>query len=457
MAENDIMLLRRFSTKADADAFAELVRRHARLVYATAWRVLRQESDAADITQQTFFELTRRAGQISGSLGGWLHKVATQKSIDLVRRSAHRRQREQVYAQTQPVEVQTWEDLSPHVDRALDGLDEPLKALLLEHFLAGKTTSQIARERRVSQATVSRRINDGLQQLRGTLKRQGLLVAAAALGTMLMENTSRAVPAPVLTELYKMAMVGTTGTAAGVGHAAVAALKANAVKVVLATAAGAGIVAVGSYLYYSRPSATPRSSSVPSRVASEAASRGDDGLSQSTAGPTTSPDSLRGGVAVTGVPSVGPEPPGAEPPTGAPGSTPKTGVTAGAVPTVGVAGQTNALSLGAAEALMHGFLGQLHEEAMDSLAGYFTEEAAADVINSSYLHSLGSPCGIIDIGWSDGGARILWSATVRAACHLGGKKRSAGESLTLQAHLVPAHGVWKLSSISLAPEEQGTK
>ena len=211
MAENEAVLLGRFSRRADAEALAELVRRYVRLVYSTSWRVLKDETDAADVTQETFFELTRHADRISGSLGVWLHRVATRKSIDLVRRSAHRRHRERTYARGRPEEVSTWHDLSGYVDEALDRLEESTKSLLLDHFLAGMTTSEIAQEQGLSQATVSRRINDGLEQLRGSLRRQGLLVAAASLGTMLMGEASQAVPAAVLTELSKMTLVGTTG------------------------------------------------------------------------------------------------------------------------------------------------------------------------------------------------------------------------------------------------------
>ena len=54
------------------------------MVYSTSWRVLKDDNDATDVTQETFFELTRHASRISGSLGAWLHRVATQKSIDVI-------------------------------------------------------------------------------------------------------------------------------------------------------------------------------------------------------------------------------------------------------------------------------------------------------------------------------------------------------------------------------------
>jgi hypothetical protein len=126
---------------------------------------------------------------------------------------------------------------------------------------------QIAGEQGVSQATVSHRINEGLEQLRGILRRQGLLVGSAALGTMLMESTSQAiVPAAVSAGLSKMAMVGTTGTAAGLGGKTAVALNAGAVKAMLATATVVAAASVVGYLHHShRPPSTAQPSS-PARV-----------------------------------------------------------------------------------------------------------------------------------------------------------------------------------------------
>ncbi len=251
MGPQESALLRRFSTGGDAEAFAQMVQLYAGLVYSTCWRVLKDETDAADATQETFFELTRCANRITGSLAGWLHKVATQKSIDLLRRCASRKHREEAYARTQPVEVNSWQDLSGHVDQALEELDDATRSLLLERFVLGKSTVLIAREHGTSQATVSRRISAALTQLRGILRRKGLLVAAGALATMLMESASQAVSTTALHGLGKMAMVGTT-------EAAAATAKVGLAKVFVA-ASVAAVLSVGVYVHLGRtgsPAAT---------------------------------------------------------------------------------------------------------------------------------------------------------------------------------------------------------
>ena len=94
MAETEAVLLKRFTGSGDAEAFAEIIRRHAGLVYGAALRILADVDRASDVAQETFLQLTKDAGHVTGSLPGWLHRVATHKAIDELRRDASRRHRE---------------------------------------------------------------------------------------------------------------------------------------------------------------------------------------------------------------------------------------------------------------------------------------------------------------------------------------------------------------------------
>src|SRR5512135_1432898 len=85
--------LRPFTRGPEADAFAAIVRLYGGMVYGTGLRITGDVHYAADVTQETFFQLLQNAGRITGSLGGWLHQVATRRAIDLVRRDHSRRRR----------------------------------------------------------------------------------------------------------------------------------------------------------------------------------------------------------------------------------------------------------------------------------------------------------------------------------------------------------------------------
>ena len=82
---SDIALLRRYADDRDETAFAEIVSRYAGMVYAACYRVLQDKQLAEDVTQETFLRLMRKPAHVSLSLGGWLHKAATQLAIDMSR------------------------------------------------------------------------------------------------------------------------------------------------------------------------------------------------------------------------------------------------------------------------------------------------------------------------------------------------------------------------------------
>jgi RNA polymerase sigma-70 factor (ECF subfamily) len=440
MPENDAVLLERFSRRSDAEAFAELVRRYARLVYATAWRVLRQETDAADVTQETFFELTRQAGRIGGPLSGWLHRVATQKSIDVIRRRSRRKSREQTYAQARPAGVPMWQDLSGFVDEALEKLNPAVKSLLLDHFLAGRTMAQIVEEHGVSQATVSRRVNEGLEQLRGMLRRQGLLVGGAALGTLLLENTSQAVPVTVYAGLSKMAMVGTTATAASLGGQATVAVNAGAVKAVLAATTIAVVVSVVGYVHYSH--GPPPAPSVPAaRVVGRAVS----GTAMSQSAPARRTPATR-----TAPPENGTAPaavlPAAEP-TQAFALSPEE--PAPAFPGMGGIAVGDPFSdvptadLRTPEAVVYSFLALIDQGAADQLQACLADgaEVAAD---DPFPRYLGYPIRLVEVMQKGDAAQVRWEATVHTPFSCRGRDYLPGESVALSSRLVRMDGLWKL-------------
>lgn len=69
-------------------AYRELVRRHANRLLRLNARVLRDTTEAEDVTQETFLRVWQRAGDYSpdGSAIGWLYRIAHNLSVDRLRR-----------------------------------------------------------------------------------------------------------------------------------------------------------------------------------------------------------------------------------------------------------------------------------------------------------------------------------------------------------------------------------
>ena len=95
--ETDMSLLHRFADKGDEDAFSEIVRRYAGVVFCACHRVLRDRGWAEDVAQETFFRLVKGPDRVSHSLGGWLHRAATRLAVDTLRSERARHRREQTY------------------------------------------------------------------------------------------------------------------------------------------------------------------------------------------------------------------------------------------------------------------------------------------------------------------------------------------------------------------------
>jgi RNA polymerase sigma factor (sigma-70 family) len=214
-ADNDFALLDRFSHDGDEEAFAEIVKRYAGVVYATSFRVTHDRGRAEDVSQEVFFKLLRKPQSVTQSLGGWLHQCATRLALDDVRSESARRRREAnrriEIDDSADDSVSTWQEISPQVDEALAELPEESRELLVSHFLQGKSQSTIAMETRTSPATISRRMRDAVSALRAELRRRGIAVAPAVLiGLSRMHAPAEAatVPTSLTAELGKMAMVG---------------------------------------------------------------------------------------------------------------------------------------------------------------------------------------------------------------------------------------------------------
>ncbi len=222
--ETDFALLSRFAG-GEEEAFAEIVKRYAGVVYATSYRVLQDRGRAEDVSQEVFFRLLRRPQAVSQSLGGWLHQCATRLAVDALRSEKARRRREAnrriEFDDNEQPQASTWVEISPYVDEALAMLPESSRTLLVSHFLQGKSQNALAMELHASPATVSRRMRDAVLALRAELRRRGVVVAPALLLGLCRMNASAqagSIPATLMAELGKMAIVGgpvVAGTATG--------------------------------------------------------------------------------------------------------------------------------------------------------------------------------------------------------------------------------------------------
>jgi len=83
----DLELVRR-AKAGELAAFEELTTRYERRVFTVAWRIVRQEQDAEDVTQQTFLSAVEHlAGfRAEASFATWLFRIATHAALKVLRK-----------------------------------------------------------------------------------------------------------------------------------------------------------------------------------------------------------------------------------------------------------------------------------------------------------------------------------------------------------------------------------
>ncbi|TWT37961.1 ECF RNA polymerase sigma factor SigW [Posidoniimonas corsicana] len=203
IAPTDGELLMRFRRSGDREALAQILDRHASMVWGVCRNVLHREQDAQDAFQATFLILLRRADSIraNDSAAGWLYRVALRAACD-VRRTRLRRREEPLDAEPpQP------EPAFPDIERRqlAAALMEELRALpdkyqvpLVLRYLEGLSRSQIADQLDTTVAGVQGCLVRGKRQLRSRLVRRGVSLSVA-MGVVAGGRPTEAAPvAPVI-------------------------------------------------------------------------------------------------------------------------------------------------------------------------------------------------------------------------------------------------------------------
>jgi RNA polymerase sigma-70 factor (ECF subfamily) len=146
--------------EGDSDAFRGLVERHSRAVYRLAHRMTGSPQDAEDVVQDTFLKAYRQLGRFESraNFGTWLHRIAVNCSIDLIRSRKHQETSHDAAdldtldstddrrVDPSPERLMLSTEVQERVTRAMDGLTAMERAAFVLRHFEGQSIDEIGRE-----------------------------------------------------------------------------------------------------------------------------------------------------------------------------------------------------------------------------------------------------------------------------------------------------------------------
>ena len=144
----------------DSEAFRALVERHSRAIYRVAYWMTANPSDAEDVVQETFLKAYRQLSRFESraNFGTWLHRIAVNCSIDLIRSRPHREAAhdspdlEQLGAaesadagRPSPERLTLSVEVQSRINNAMSGLSAMERAAFMLRHFEGQSIEEISR------------------------------------------------------------------------------------------------------------------------------------------------------------------------------------------------------------------------------------------------------------------------------------------------------------------------
>ncbi len=143
----------------DSEAFRALVDSHSRAVYRLAYRMTGSAHEAEDVVQETFLKAYRQLNRFESraNFSTWLHRIAVNCSIDLIRSRPHREaghdtadldqlgSNDEVPGQVSPERLMLSTEVRDRVAGAMSSLSAMERAAFALRHFEGQSIDEISR------------------------------------------------------------------------------------------------------------------------------------------------------------------------------------------------------------------------------------------------------------------------------------------------------------------------
>lgn len=178
---SDAVLVHRYRA-GDERAYQELMEKYIGQVHAIAHSIVLNESDAQDVTQETFIQAYRQLEQLRSpdSFRAWVSRIAVRLALKQKKRSEREvvMSIDELVPTPSPVEAnESFErktDITQFIRQALQSLPDLLRIPLIMYYLGGFSHREIGQALSIGPRTSERRVRRGRQELREYFRRFGL-------------------------------------------------------------------------------------------------------------------------------------------------------------------------------------------------------------------------------------------------------------------------------------------
>ncbi len=170
----DMQLLRAIEQR-DQQAFLALYERYGNLVYSLAFRVVRHQTMAEEVTQDVFLKIWQQPARWNSALGqfsSWLLAITRNAGIDRLRKERRHWTPHELSDSLMQLGEESAVDQNPYwydgliLARLLQQLPPEQRQLIELAFYQGYTHSELAENLQLPLGTVKTRLRTGLQKLR---------------------------------------------------------------------------------------------------------------------------------------------------------------------------------------------------------------------------------------------------------------------------------------------------
>lgn len=242
---DDHGLLQEYRVNRSETAFAELVERHIKLVYGTAFRVVGEAQWAQDVAQSVFVELAKKAETVrdGNALAGWLYRTTRCRAANLVRSESRRRQREkEAMSRARIAANDSINAIDPLLDEAIEQLNEGEQNVIALRFLEGRSLREVGEALAVSEDAAQKRVSRVVEKLRAFLVGRGVVVSSAVLCSAISAQAVPSVPVGLAASISHASLAGVVGAGSSGTIAIVESVVMTKAKTTLISAVAAAAV-----------------------------------------------------------------------------------------------------------------------------------------------------------------------------------------------------------------------